>query len=360
MIPERSPFTVEPTRVWRTYTGGKQLDEAYGASDPADGQFPESWIASTVEAQNGGASGLANEGLSYVRRADGNRLLRDLIAEEPASLLGESHYRHYGTNPGLLVKLIDSAERLTIQVHPTRPDAKQFFNSAYGKSEFWIVLGSRTVDGQDPYLLFGFKPGVTEKQWRDLFEAQDIPGMIDCLHKVAVKAGDTFAIPGGLPHAIGPGCFLLEAQEPTDLTLRPERITPKGRELSDFQCHQGAGFEAMLSMFDYTSYTFEELKNRFSRRCPLEQTGSLQAAITGPDDGMPFVVDYHAADREGSIPAAASYATLTCVGGEGYVGATPVSGFGSLFLPPHAAGIPIRASSKEPFRLIECRPAPAE
>jgi len=44
---------------------------------------------------------------------------------------------------------------------------------------------------------------------------------------------------GGVPHAIGSGCFLMEVQEPTDYTMRVEKMTPGGMTMSDELIHQG-------------------------------------------------------------------------------------------------------------------------
>ncbi len=54
------------------------------------------------------------------------------------------------------------------------------------------------------------------------------PTRLDCLHKFEVKAGVTYLMKGGVPHAIGAGCLLIEVREPTDYTIRTERTTPRG------------------------------------------------------------------------------------------------------------------------------------
>ncbi len=97
------------------------------------------------------------------------------------------------------------------------------FNSEFGKTEAWYILGGREVEGEKPYVLLGFKPGTTREQWKSLFEEQDIQGMLDCLHKVPVQEGDTFLLEGGVPHAIGSGCFMVESR-----SLRTIRYAWKG------------------------------------------------------------------------------------------------------------------------------------
>ena len=59
--------------------------------------------------------------------------------------------------------------------------------------------------------------------------------MLDCLHKFEVNKGDTFLIEGGIPHAIGAGCFLVEVQEPTDYTIR--KNTHSGKSQTNSASH---------------------------------------------------------------------------------------------------------------------------
>jgi len=356
-IAER-PIPVDPTRVWRTYIGGRMLDTVYGRVNPRDGEFPESWIASTVKAMSPGREKFPEEGLSVVSNNAGIGAvsLKKLIAEDPAAFLGKRHVDRFGDDPALLVKLIDSAERLTIQAHPTREDSMRYFNSPFGKSEFWVILGGREIDGQKPYVLFGFKPGITKETWRSLFEAQDIQGMIDALHKIPVRPGDVMAVPGGVPHAIGPGCFLLEAQEPTDFTLRPERITPKGRVLSEEACHLGVGFDAMLEMFDYTPYTPEDLRERFVGSCPLDESDETSLPLTAPAMGMPFRVNYHVFSGKGELRSDGSFALVLCLDGEGTLGGVPVAPYSALFVPAGVVHREIETTSGTSLKLLECLP----
>mgnify|MGYP000685960347 CR=1 FL=1 len=82
------------------------------------------------------------------------------------------------------------------------------------------------MNGEEPCIYYGFQPDMTRARWEALFHAQDIPGMLAGMQKYPVHPGDTILIEGGMPHAIGAGCFLVEIQEPTDYTIRVERTTP--------------------------------------------------------------------------------------------------------------------------------------
>lgn len=256
-VPRRCPLLLDSPRVWRTYVGGGNLETLHGRSYE-NSQFPEEWIASVVEARNPGREHIS-EGLSKLPEY-GDLSLRDLIRSEPAAWLGEGHIRRHGATPGVLVKLIDSAERLTLQVHPDRETARRLFDSPFGKTECWYILGGQGSDGSPPCIYLGFKPGITREIWEGLFQAQDIPGMLSRMHRIPVEPGQTILIQGGVPHAIGEGCLLTEIQEPTDYTIRVERTTPKGLAVSDALCHQGLGFQKMFDCFHFQGLTEEEVR----------------------------------------------------------------------------------------------------
>ena len=251
---------MKENRVWRLYLGGKLLDELHGR-EGADGRFPEDWLGSVVEAINPDRPGKpAQEGLSEALLPEGSTaFLRDLIVAQPEKMLGQAHCDALGANFGVLTKFLDSAERLPIQVHPSRADAKRLFHSDYGKTEAWYILAGRVIDGEEPYILMGFKGDVTPAKLRTLFDTQDTEGMAALMHKIPVKPGEVYLIEGGTPHAIGPGCLLLEVQEPTDYTISLETHDMAGNDVPEQLIHQGLGFERMFECFDYRKQSIEEL-----------------------------------------------------------------------------------------------------
>jgi len=243
---------LQPNRVRRTYLGGGRIDAFTGTSPDCSDGFPrpEDWLASTTTAFNGRVE-IAGEGLG---RLEDGRLVAETV----------------GTLP-ILVKLLDSDERLVIQAHPTVPFAKEFMNSSVGKTECWYFLPGTAPDA---CVYLGFRPGVTKAQWRTAFAAQK--GLLDCLHRVPVKAGDFVFVDGGVPHAIGAGCFMIELQEPSDLMVVAERFTPSGREIPAAKLHGGLGFEKMFDVYSYEPLAYEELCRRYVR------FGVGSAATTGP------------------------------------------------------------------------------
>ena len=125
-IPEIIFFT--PNRVWRTYTGGRVLDQLEGKTSPKDSHFPEDWIASTTQATNKGREEIM-EGLSEILLNDQKLSLVSLFRKYPIELLGKSHFEKYGANTQFLLKFLDSAEKLHIQAHPTVEFAQQYLNA---------------------------------------------------------------------------------------------------------------------------------------------------------------------------------------------------------------------------------------
>ena len=245
----KKPIKQLPTFAWRTYRGGAMIKQYQGQKDAEDTFYPEDWISSFVEAKN--KNYVKNEGITRVLYNGAERLITEVV--EPSDF-GEGR-----TDSGVLIKFLDAAERLGIQVHPTKDYAKKFFNSTYGKTECWHILGTRNI-GEPACIYLGFKEYVTKELWKELFEKQDIKGMLSAMHRFEVKEGDTVLVTGGTPHAIGAGCFLLEIQEPSDYTMRTEKVTLAGDTLTPMQIHYGVGEEKMLDCFDYTPKSEEQIR----------------------------------------------------------------------------------------------------
>lgn len=246
----RRPLKLAYNRVWRIYRGGRLIDELRGAEAPVDGYFPEDWAASDTRALNEGREDIV-EGLSEVVLDDGGRVpLTELLRAAPAAFLGESHARRYGDRLALLVKLLDSAERLQIQVHPSREFAQRYLNDRFGKTESWIVLATRNIGGAEPYILMGFRERVDEATMADLMRRQDVAGMEQALNRLKVEPGDMYVIRAGMPHAIGPGVFMVEVQEPTDWVVSAERRIGEVL-LSERAAFMGLSLERALDAFDF-------------------------------------------------------------------------------------------------------------
>lgn len=114
-------------------------------------------------------------------------------------------------NVPVVVKVIDSADKLSVQSHPVLPDIH--------KDEMWYILEAEA----GAYLYLGLKDGVTPREFCDLIRSEDPPeeavlGALQC--KDGLKPGSHFNVPTGTVHAIGPGLLTFEISERTQKTYR--------------------------------------------------------------------------------------------------------------------------------------------
>jgi mannose-6-phosphate isomerase len=143
------------------------------------------------------------------------RTLDDLAAIHGADLVGSRAVALAGPRFPLLVKVIDAAAWLSLQVHPTDEIAATLYGSgSLGKTEAWLVLDAEPGGT----LITGPARGLSEAGLRDVVGS----GTMDRRHceERPGRAGDAYLIPAGTIHAIGAGLFVYEIEQPSDLTFR--------------------------------------------------------------------------------------------------------------------------------------------
>ncbi|MFH0945328.1 MAG: class I mannose-6-phosphate isomerase [Planctomycetota bacterium] len=114
---------------------------------------------------------------------------------------------------GLLVKIIDAREHLSIQLHPDDATARSM-GLENGKAEAWYVLDT----DPDAVLWVGVQEGIDDQALlRAARKGEDVSGM---LNRVPVRPGMVINVPPGTVHAIGAGVVLLEVQQISDTTFR--------------------------------------------------------------------------------------------------------------------------------------------
>ena len=152
-----------------------------------------------------------------VGRVWGGDRLRGLASEAaPSGPIGEAWFGDADEQPGgVLVKLLDVQDRLSVQVHPDDDLAKVMHGpNAIGKHEAWVVL--EAAAGAE--LLLGRAPSVTGADITSaLTSGADITPL---LARHAVRRGDVFDVPTGCLHALMPGLFIWEVQQRSDRTYR--------------------------------------------------------------------------------------------------------------------------------------------
>jgi mannose-6-phosphate isomerase len=224
------PIVLPPNQVARFYRGGARIDRLRGTSGHPD-RGPEDWVGSTTT-----TLGTDSDGLSHL--PDG-RYLRDAIAEDPTGFLGSEHVRRWGSNPALLVKLLDAGERLPVHFHPGRAFARRALGLDFGKTEAWIIVAAEP----DSVVHLGLKSPVSKSTVLRWVREQDIPAVLGAMHELPVQPGATLFVPAGTLHAIGSGILLVELQEPTDLSVLLEW---QRFGVSDGSEHLGLGWERVL------------------------------------------------------------------------------------------------------------------
>ena len=176
-------------RVW----GGQRLH-------PADPPIGEEWVAyGPTRVASGPQSG---------------RTLDELVLRVGPDLLGTAVAARYGSRFPILVKLLDCADWLSVQVHPDDAQARAMVGPGeFGKTEAWYFIET----SPDARILAGVKPGVGPA---DLAEAIRTGTVLDVIDEVPVRAGEAILIPAGTLHALGPGLLVYEIQQASDTTYR--------------------------------------------------------------------------------------------------------------------------------------------
>jgi mannose-6-phosphate isomerase len=321
---------VRPTRLAanqprRFYRGGPAIARFRGA--PAtDERTPEDWVGSTTTLW-----GEPEAGLSVL--ADGTRV-RDAVAHDPEGYLGAEHAARYGADPALLVKLLDAGERLPVHCHPDHAFSRRHLDCPYGKTEAWIVVEARG----EATVHLGFRQDVAAETLADWVARQEVAAMLGALHAVPVAPGDSVLVPAGLPHAIGAGVFVVELQEPTDLSvlLEWEGFAVDG----EADGHLGLGFDVALGCVDRSGWGEDRLAGlrRADAQMPEVRPGVRAAFVPAAD---PFF----RAERVRPRPVATlepSFAILVVLEGRGSLetenGGALSLRRGETLLVPHAAG----------------------
>lgn len=336
------PLALDANLPPRFFAGGEAIARWRGV-EPPDRPAPEDWVASTTT-----LFGEHDHGLTQL--PDGT-LLRDAIVWDPDAWLGPQHVARWGADPALLVKLLEAGQRLPVHCHPDRSFARRHLDCPYGKTEAWIVVEAA---GPEPLVYLGFRDGMSRKQLAALVEGQRTEAMLDAMNQVPVAAGDTILVPAGLPHAIGAGVFVVELQEPSDLSvlLEWDGFAIDGRDAG----HLGLGFEVALDAVDVTGWDGDRL---------AELTGGRDGE-PGADHGveplLPVAADpYFRAER--LVPAAApvvlepGFSVLAVLRGRGSLATTEggdrMIRAGQVLLVPYAAG---HGRVTGDVEVVRCRP----
>lgn len=198
-------FFAEPLRFvphFKTVIWGGNNIRTYKGLAPSDEKIGESWEISAVP----GSESIVAEG-RYAGIS-----LTELIERFGARLLGDKVIEKYGPKFPLLVKIIDAADNLSVQVHPDDELAMSRHNSL-GKTEMWYIIRTE----ENAKIFAGLNREISADEYVRQVEANTFASLL-AEHESA--AGDVFFLPAGRVHAIGAGNMLAEIQENSDITYR--------------------------------------------------------------------------------------------------------------------------------------------
>jgi mannose-6-phosphate isomerase len=213
MVNEIYPLVLRP--VFKDYIWGGTRLNLLGKN--TDGQkLAESWEASCH-----------SEGMSTIGNGPyKNKTLEEVIEKTGAELIGT---KLVDKEFPILLKFLDTSEKLSIQVHPTDEKAKELENQEYGKTEMWYIISAEP----EAYIYYGLKENVTQDMLRQAVENGAVEGL---LNKVEVEAGDVINLLAGTVHALGSGITAVEVQQNSNLTYR----------LFDYNRHDASGRPRLL------------------------------------------------------------------------------------------------------------------
>lgn len=197
---EKAPISFRPNLksvIW----GGSRLCRYKGLPDTGE-RIGESWEVSAVP----GRESVVAEG-AYAGMTLGQ--LAESFGEE---LLGRNVIERHGRVFPILVKLIDAADNLSVQVHPDDTLAMRR-NGTPGKTEMWYIIDSEP----GAHIYSGFKRPITPSEYERRVADNTFPEILANYH---ARKGDVFFLPAGRVHSIGAGVLLAEIQQSSDITYR--------------------------------------------------------------------------------------------------------------------------------------------
>jgi mannose-6-phosphate isomerase len=229
-------------KIW----GGKKLNNLLNKEKASD-KAGESWEISGVE---GDISVVSNGFLA------GNNL-QELIEVYMGDLVGQKIFSQFGTNFPLLIKYIDAADNLSIQVHPNDEQAAERHNS-FGKTEMWVTLQA----DKNAQLVAGFNQEVDKDLYLDKLNKNEI---LEILNYENVKKGDVFFMPAGRIHAIGKGCLIAEIQQTSDITYRVYDFDRRDDEGNARELHT----DQAVDVIDYKLYSNYKTSYKLVKNTPV-------------------------------------------------------------------------------------------
>src|SRR6187397_873696 len=272
---------LEPSWVPRSFMiPGRRLklhpDDLYALGGDRGG-INERWFSSTTNADNGPGTP-ADEGLSYVRLADGSRfLLRDAVDRAGDLLLGaDVMSREGGWN--LLCKFFDNMGPIPHHMHQSEEQAQLLGRKGKPEAYYFPPQYNKT-DNDFPYTFMGLEPGTTKAQVRRCLENwnRGDNGILDLSRAFRLKPGTGWLIPPAILHAPGSLCTY-EPQWGSDVfgmyqSLVEGREVPWSLLVKDMPKSKHRDIDFIVDQLDWDKNVDDEFKaNHYLEPIPVADT----------------------------------------------------------------------------------------
>jgi len=323
------------------YRGGDRIGALrHGPGGP---NRPEEWIGSTTA-----RFGLAPQGFSIL--PDG-RLLIEAVETDPQAWLGPEHVARYGTSTEVLIKLLDLDQRLPVHLHPNREFARTHLGLAHGKTEAWYVIDAP----EGAKIGVGFAETMTLDQVSSWVAERDSDALMGALRSRVVRPGDAMLVPSGLPHTVQAGVFVLELQEPTDLSILLEWQGFAVDGMKDG--HLDLGFDTALQAVDLSAIS-ESDQDRLVVTREMVQAAGLSSVMPAAADS--YFRAHHFAAGEGPVSVDAGFAVVLVLDGTGVLrtadGSLEVTKGDVVLVPFEAGDYSLHALGGVALQGVVCRP----
>ena len=208
--PALYPLLFEP--LFKDYLWGGQRLQTNLGKPTGPGVWAESW--EVVDHQTN-QSVVANGSFK-------GKKLQELMREFQSQLVGQPIWEkinepsvptHLRGRFPLLIKFLDAAKDLSVQVHPNDEQAARLIPPDLGKTEAWYVVGCEPGSR----IFAGLTTGTTRDKFVNAIACDETEKLLNCFRP---KVGDCVYIPAGTQHAIGAGLLILEVQQASDTTFR--------------------------------------------------------------------------------------------------------------------------------------------
>ncbi|MCO6359868.1 type I phosphomannose isomerase catalytic subunit [Roseivirga pacifica] len=260
--------------------------------------------------------------------------LPELIEEFKEELVGKKVFEQYGTEFPLLVKFIDAAQDLSIQVHPNDKLAKARHNSL-GKSEMWYIFQA----DEGAKLISGFNKDTNQQEYLEYLESGRLT---EILNEEEVNAGDCFYLPAGRVHTIGKGLLLAEIQQSSDVTYRIYDFDRTDDQGNKRELHT----EQALDALDYKHYSEYKTpyKKALNEAVPLVKSQYFQTNLLEFTTGI--IREHYRKDSFVIYTSVQGEAQIECMGQT-----TKISMGNAVLIPQKAPEIHLRTNSG--FKMLE-------